>query len=37
MRKHAAEELASNPAQRKKFYAEEVKKLQTHQGLTAKE
>ena len=29
MRKHAAEELASKPAQRKKFYAEEAKKLQT--------
>ena len=37
MRKHAAEELASNPAQRKKFYADEVKKLQTHQAVIAKE
>lgn len=37
MKKHAFDELASDPAKRKKFYQDEINKLKLEKNLTDKE
>ena len=37
MKKHAFDELVSDPAKRKKFYTDEIKKLAIEKSIIAKE